>query len=74
MMKVRSFAKEEAACDKYKGAVSGVLKYGLKSAAASGLFFGINFTFATGRFPSQQSIAGLLPTLPSESVAVLSAI
>lgn len=46
---VRSFAKEKAACDKYQTAVNGVLKYGLKSAAASGFFFGTNFTFATGK-------------------------
>ena len=46
---VRAFAKERAACDKYKAAVDGVLKYGLKSAAASGFFFGTNFAFATGK-------------------------
>ncbi|DBB11348.1 TPA: hypothetical protein ACH3X3_006772 [Trebouxia sp. C0006] len=45
---VRSFAKEKAACDKYETSVKSVLKWGLKSASASGLFFGTNFTFATG--------------------------
>lgn len=46
---MRAFAKEKAACDKYQAAVNGVLKYGLKSAAASGFFFGTNFAFATGK-------------------------
>ena len=48
---VRSFAKETAACAKYEKSVKSVLKWGLKSAFASGLFFGINFAFATGKAP-----------------------
>ena len=50
-MQVRSFAKEQAACARYDVAVKSVLKWGLKSAVASGAFFGINFSFATGKTP-----------------------
>ncbi|KAK9823789.1 hypothetical protein WJX72_005523 [[Myrmecia] bisecta] len=45
---VRSFAKEQAACERYDKAINRTLSYGLKSARASGVFFGFNFTVATG--------------------------
>ena len=43
---VRSFAKEKPSCERYEGAQKAVLGWGLKSATASGFFFGFNAILA----------------------------
>ncbi|KAK9905752.1 hypothetical protein WJX75_005726 [Coccomyxa subellipsoidea] len=45
---VRSFAKETASTERYSGAQGQVLQWGLKSARASGFFFGFNSIIGTG--------------------------
>jgi len=45
---VRSFGKEGAACERYRGAVVRTQSWGLKSAAAGGLFTTFNGTVAPG--------------------------
>ncbi|EIE23519.1 putative ABC transporter [Coccomyxa subellipsoidea C-169] len=45
---VRSFAKETASTERYGGAQGQVLQWGLKSARASGFFFGFNSIIGTG--------------------------
>eukprot|EP00884_Botryococcus_braunii_P016113 jgi/Botrbrau1/3185/Bobra.37_2s0015.1 len=45
---VRSFAKEDVECERYELAQGNVLKWGLKSAVASGFFFGFNTLLAMG--------------------------
>ncbi|KAK9828398.1 hypothetical protein WJX81_003942 [Elliptochloris bilobata] len=45
---VRSFAKEKASCERYGVAQHQVLRWGLKSAHASGFFFGFNSLVAMG--------------------------
>ena len=45
---VRSFAKEHAAVERYEAAQGTVLKWGLKSAYVSGIFFGLNSFLAFG--------------------------
>ena len=47
-MQVRSFAKEAAAVERYQKAQGAVLTWGLKSAVASGVFFGANTFLAFG--------------------------
>lgn len=47
-MQVRSFAKETASTERYSGAQGQVLQWGLKSARASGFFFGFNSIIGTG--------------------------
>ena len=48
MLQVRSFAKEEAATKRYGGAQDQVVSWGLRSARASGFFFGFNSVIGTG--------------------------
>jgi ABC-type bacteriocin/lantibiotic exporter with double-glycine peptidase domain len=45
---VRSFAKEAASTERYGRAQQQVLGWGLKSARASGFFFGFNSMLGTG--------------------------
>ncbi len=47
-MQVRSFAKEEACCERYEAAQGKTLKWGLKGAVAGAFFFGFNYIAATG--------------------------
>ena len=47
-MQVRSFAKEQASTDRYGGAQDRVVDWGLRSARASGFFFGFNSVIGTG--------------------------
>ena len=47
-LQVRSFAKEEAAVERYDKAQGTVLLWGLKSARLSGGFFGLSNFLATG--------------------------
>lgn len=48
-VQVRSFGKEGAACERYHGAVLRTQSWGLKSAAAGGLFTAFNGTVAPGQ-------------------------
>ena len=48
MLQVRSFAKEAASTKRYGGAQDQVVSWGLRSARASGFFFGFNSVIGTG--------------------------
>ncbi len=48
MLQVRSFAKEKASTGRYGGSQDQVVGWGLRSARASGFFFGFNSLVGTG--------------------------
>ena len=48
LLQVRSFAKEKASTGRYGGAQDQVVGWGLRSARASGFFFGFNSLVGTG--------------------------
>lgn len=48
LLQVRSFAKEKASTGRYGGAQDQVVSWGLRSAQASGFFFGFNSLVGTG--------------------------
>jgi hypothetical protein len=49
LLQVRSFGKEAAACDRYHSAVLRTQSWGLKSAAAGGLFTSFNGSVTPGQ-------------------------
>jgi ABC-type bacteriocin/lantibiotic exporter with double-glycine peptidase domain len=73
-MQVRSFAKEEASTRRYGGAQDQVVSWGLRSARASGFFFGFNSIIGTGSivfvlwFGARQVRLPFLPGLPPSGV------
>lgn len=78
---MRSFAKEQASTDRYGGAQDRVVDWGLRSARASGFFFGFNSVIGTGsivfvlwygaRQVSFPSTAHIISWLPAHHVPIL---